>query len=234
MKRLLVFNRTSLSRALGILPGLTAIVGSGGKTSLMLRLAAELIKTGTVIVSASTHIYPPEGLPLATGGAEQIAAALEESPVVCAGSFSENGKLTASAVPFSTLASLADYLLVEADGSRRLPLKAHAPHEPAVPGGARIIAVVGASGFGRPIAEAAHRPERYAGALGVGMEETVTPELAAKAVREHFPGGTVVVNQVDDKQTLALAARFAKAYGNGTVVAAALREKRAVKAIWRE
>jgi len=233
MKHFLVFNRTSLSRALDVLPGLTAIVGSGGKTSLMLRLATELMEKGSVIVSTSTHTYPPEGMPLVTGGAEQIAAALEESSAVCAGSFSESGKLAASAVPFSTLVSLADYVLVEADGSRRLPLKAHAPHEPAIPGGAQVIAVVGASGFGRPIAEVAHRPERYAGALGLGMEETVTPELAAKAAREHFPGGTVVVNQVDDKQTLALAARFAKAYGNGTVVAAALREKRAVKAIWR-
>lgn len=234
MKKLLVLNKTSLSRALGILPGLTALIGSGGKTSLMLRLAAELAKKGSVIVATSTHIYPPEGLPLVTGGADQLADALNHHPVVCAGSFAGNGKLAASAVPFSTLVSLADYVLVEADGARGLPLKAHAAHEPAIPGGARVIAVVGASGFGRPIAQAAHRPEWYAKALAVGIEEIVTPERAAQVVRERFPCGTVVVNQADDKQTLALTARFAQAYGGGTVVAAALREKRAVKAIWRE
>lgn len=38
----------------------------------------------------------------------------------------ENGKLTAPRLPMEMLAALADYMLVEADGSRQMPLKAHA------------------------------------------------------------------------------------------------------------
>lgn len=234
MKKVLFHTKTSVSRALGITPGLTAIIGSGGKTSLMLRLANELCKKGSVIVATSTHIFPPEGMPLVTGGAEEIDRALAGHPVVCAGAFTQSGKLAAPSVPFHELVRLADYVIVEADGARRLPLKAHAPHEPVIPGGARVIAVVGASGFGRPIAAAAHRPERYARALGVDITETVTPELAARVVKSRFPGGTVVINQVDRKDALALAARFAEGCGGSVVIAAALREKRAVKAVWRE
>ena len=233
MKQILLENTTSLCRALEIAPGICAIVGSGGKTSLMLRLARELAEKGSVIVTTSTHIFPPEGIPLVTGHADEIAAALMQHRILCVGSFAQHGKLTAPTLPFCALATLADYVLVEADGARRLPLKAHAAHEPVIPDGARVIAVVGASGFGEPIAQAAHRPELYAKTLGVGLDECVTPEGAAQVVKEDFPGGTVVINQIDSNEMLALAARFAKSYGSGTVVAAALREEAAVQAIWR-
>ena len=57
---------------------------------------------------------------------------------------------------------MADYIFAEADGSKHLPLKAHAAHEPVIPPEAnQTILVLGASGFGKPIAAAAHRPALY-------------------------------------------------------------------------
>ncbi len=52
---------------------------------------------------------------------------------VCLGRPDEKGKLTAPALPVSQLQTLALWVLVEADGSKHLPLKAHAPHEPVIP-----------------------------------------------------------------------------------------------------
>ena len=49
---------SELYKLLGVQPGLTAVIGSGGKTSLLRQLAREL--PGSVIVATSTHIYPPE------------------------------------------------------------------------------------------------------------------------------------------------------------------------------
>ena len=50
----------------------------------------------------------------------------------------------------------------EAAGSRGLPVKAPLAHEPAVPPEAGLTVVLaGASGFGRPVREAVHRPERF-------------------------------------------------------------------------
>ena len=51
-------------KLLGLRPGVTAVIGSGGKTSLLRRLAEEL--PGTVLLCTTTHIRPFEEYPLLT------------------------------------------------------------------------------------------------------------------------------------------------------------------------
>ena len=130
--------------------GVTALIGGGGKTTLLYTLAEELRRRGTVIVTTSTHIQRPEQYPvLPEGGKDAVAAALSENGVVCVAGRSPEGKLSAPALSFELLSELADFVLVEADGSKRLPLKAHAPHEPVIPACAgQTVYVVGADGFG--------------------------------------------------------------------------------------
>ena len=179
---------------LGIAPGVTAIIGSGGKTSLIDRLWREL--PGTVIVCTSTHIYPAADLPLFTGKLEQM-------PVqkLCLGTPAESGKLTAPQQDFETLKRLADYVLVEADGAKRLPLKAHLNYEPVIPTCAdRTFCVVGLSGLGRPIREAAHRSERYAELCDADAEVLVTPQLAAQVLNQENLADFYVLNQADDPE----------------------------------
>ena len=182
-----------IAETLGIRPGVTAIIGSGGKTSLMLRLCEEL--PGTVIVCTSTHIWVPEQLPLFTEQLDSLPA-----DKCCVGSH-DGKKLTAPADSFAHLATLADYVLVEADGSRGLPLKAHADHEPVIPACAdQVIQVLGLTGLYRPIAEAAHRPEIYAGLCGCRIEDTATPERAAAVLRAENLCTRVFLNQADTPQ----------------------------------
>ena len=153
-------------KLLGLRPGVTAVIGSGGKTSLLRRLAEEL--PGTVLLCTTTHIRPFEEYPLLTAPTpEDIRKALTAHRVLCLGTPCENGKLTAPSLSIETLATLADYVLVEADGSRQLPLKAHEAHEPVIPAVSRqVICVVGASGFGKPIRESVHRLERFCALTG--------------------------------------------------------------------
>ena len=114
-------------------------------------------------------------------------------------------------VPISALMREFDYVLVEADGSAGRPLKAHAPHEPVIPPEAsNVILVVGASGFGRPIREAAHRPERYAALAGAGLEDLVSPAMAAAVVRAEGLHDRVYINQAETPFQLADAKRFAQ------------------------
>ena len=157
-----------ISALLGVERGVTALIGGGGKTTLMCTLAEELRRRGTVVVTTSTHIQRPEQYPvLLSGGAAAVSAALAAHGAVCVAGETAEGKLTAPALSFETLAQLADFVLVEADGAKRLPLKAHAPHEPVIPPNTRqTIYVVGADGFGRPIRQICHRPERYAALCG--------------------------------------------------------------------
>lgn len=186
-----------LRQILNIQKGVTAIIGSGGKTSLMLHLCREL--PGTVIVCTSTHILPPENLPLET---EPLTTMPHEK--LCAGTWTDQGKLTSPVNSFEALASLADYVLVEADGSRGLPLKAHLPHEPVIPACAnQVIQVLGLSGIGRSIREAAHRPALFARLCGVSEDDPATPALAARVLRKEHLYTQVLLNQADTPEARA-------------------------------
>lgn len=198
----------SVADALALPRGVTCLVGGGGKTTLAHVLAGQL--PGTVIFCTTTRIFPSETLPVVTGGAEEIAAALERFRAVCVGTPAQQNKLAASETPLDQLRLLADYVIVEADGSKGLPCKAHLEYEPVIPPEtARTILVVGASGFGQPIAQAAHRPERFAALCGASVEDLVTPERLAAVLNAEGGFDTVVVNQMEDGSREAAARRLA-------------------------
>lgn len=192
-------DRHALHELLHIRPGLTAVIGSGGKTTLLRVLAGELSERHTVILTTTTHFLPfseyplldlswpeasessqaskdtkdfansadsalsPEKTALRAAAMVKITQALQSFPVLTAASVQPSGKLAApQLLSIGDLCTLADYVLVEADGSRRLPLKAHASWEPQIPEESmRTILVAGASGLGRPIREVVHRPELF-------------------------------------------------------------------------
>lgn len=202
-----------LAEFLSIRKGVTAVIGGGGKTTLLRTLGEELARSGArVILATTTKFLPFPGIETVPGGEREIAKALGRRPLVCATApWGKSGKLAESPVPMTRLAALADYVLVEADGSAGLPLKAHAPHEPVIPAeAARTILVVGASGFGRAIRDAAHRPERYAALAGCEIETAVTPEIAARVLRAEGLGDLVLVNQAETPEARENARKLAE------------------------
>ena len=53
-----------LSERLGIRPGVTAVIGGGGKTTLLRTLGTELAADGArVLLCTTTKIFPFDGLP---------------------------------------------------------------------------------------------------------------------------------------------------------------------------
>lgn len=206
-----------LSDAMAIPKGITAVVGGGGKTTLIRRLAQELSESHTVLIATTTHIWPPDCHTLILPSRSQIADALREERLLAIGDPTPEGKLTAVQALQNQYEGLADYVLIEADGSRGFPLKAPAEHEPVLPdGSAMVIAVAGMDCMQKTIREAAHRPLRYAALCGLSQEDTVTPEAAAcvlshpmgqrKGVRERF---VVALNQVDTPSQLLFARQIA-------------------------
>ena len=155
-----------LQKALEIQPGVTAIIGGGGKTTLMECLAEELSAQARVIVCTTTHIYPEQNMPCLVSPSEaEVEAELARTHCVCVGSASESGKFSAPELTFRTLCALADYVIVEADGSKRLPLKAHAAHEPVIPPEAnQTILVVGVRLRKTDARKRSPRADRRAGA----------------------------------------------------------------------
>ena len=194
----------ALAEALGVRPGVTSVIGSGGKTSLLAALAREL--PGTVILTTTTHILPFEGiLTVISQGMRGLRRALKEERVVCVASQAEkNGKLVAPELGIDALATLADYVLVEADGARRLPLKAHAPWEPVVPACSdRTILVLGASGLAHPVRDVVHRPELFCELAGCAPDDPAAPELVARAANAEVFADVALVNQADVAPKLA-------------------------------
>ena len=178
-----------LAEILGVRKGVTAVIGGGGKTTLLRTLGEELARSGArVILATTTKFLPFPGIGTVPGGEREIMEALGRAPLVCAAApWGESGKLAASPVPMVRLTALADYVLVEADGSAGLPLKAHAPHR-----------------------EAAHRPERYAQLAGCDIETAVTPEIAARVLRAEGLGDLVLVNQAETPEARELARKLAE------------------------
>ena len=99
------------------------------------------------------------------------------------------------------LANIADYVLVEADGSAGKPLKAHAAHEPVIPdNAAQVICVAGASGLNRPISEAVHRPEIFFQMTNCAV---ATPKAVAAALKAENLFDRLVINQCETQESAA-------------------------------
>ena len=190
-----------LATFLEIRPGVTAVIGSGGKTTLLRTLGGELAAAGhRVVLTTTTKLFPFSDIKtLVEPPEEMLVKTLAEERLVCVGSVAGGtGKLAKPAFPMARLAELADYVLVEADGSAGRPLKAHAAHEPVIPDEAnQTICMVGLSGFGCVIGEAVHRPEIFAELAGVAAEEAATPENVARVLRAEALADRYVFNQAD-------------------------------------
>lgn len=214
--------RVSLATLLEIRPGVTAVIGGGGKTTLLRTLGEELAKHGRVLLCTTTKMLPYPELPYAANR-QELEQLRDRHSLLCAGTvLPESGKITAPEVRMSELTGWFDYVLVEADGAARRPLKAHAPHEPVIPPEAnQTICVVGASGFGCPIREAAHRPELYAELAGTTQDAAVTAEIAAAVLMGEHLHDRIYVNQSDlmpDAEEVIRLARLVR----GPVVAGSL------------
>ena len=184
-----------------------SVIGSGGKTTFLRWFSEHL--SGTVILAASAKFYPFPGIPLVTTGTEtapdsreeilrNVRSALQRSRVVCLGQPLPSGKLAAPAVPFENLLAEADTLLVEADGAAGRPLKAHRPWEPVIPACSDLtVCLVGASGIGRPAAEACHCPELFCSLAGIAPDEPVSAEAAARVLNREDLADLYLVNQAD-------------------------------------
>lgn len=230
-----------LSEALAVPRGVTALVGGGGKTSLLLALARELSETARVLVTTTTHIWPPPMETLISPTRAAVQEALSHTNLLAAGDSAPDGKLRESATLGRDWAGLADYVLVEADGSRGLPLKAPAEHEPALPDNvALVVAVAGMSCAGHTVSQAAHRPERYAALAGLAPDAIVTPDAVARVLLH--PEGqlkrvtgrfAVLLNQADTPQRLAFARDVARRLPCDAVIAA-LQSRPGMMELWRE
>ncbi len=182
---------------LSIPEGIISVIGSGGKTSFLRYLSETL--PGTVLLATSTRMYPFRDIPLIeTGDEDAVRCALLNNRILCLGTPTEHGKLASPACSFAVLAGIADHVLVEADGSKGLPLKAHRSFEPVIPEGtAMTICITGLAGLGRPVSEVCHCPDLFAAMAGTEHDAVVTPEMLARVLNAEALADVYWINQTD-------------------------------------
>ena len=179
-----------------------AVVGSGGKTTLIKKLASRFRSEGKkVFVTTTTHMFIEEDT-LLTDDADDIIRALEERGMVMAG-VPEGIKIKAlSPETFEAVTAVADVVLVEADGSKHMPLKFPNATEPVIPENAdEIIVVWGPHGLGRPAREVCHRLELVLDCLGIDGDTPITRDHVAVLLEKGYlrplaqwhPGVKIVV-----------------------------------------
>ena len=163
------------------------VVGSGGKTTLIKKLAEQYRREGkTVLVTTSTHMFIEEDT-LLTDDADTILRRLAQTGYAMAG-IAEGKKIKAlSPATYEAVCSFADVVLVEADGSKGLPLKYPNTSEPVIPENAdEIMVVCGLNAVGQKAKDVCHRLELVKACLGIEDETIITPAHVQKLVTDGY------------------------------------------------
>ncbi len=198
-----------------------SLVGAGGKTTLMFRLAKELADKGKCVVTTTTtkilEPLPTESPRLfVSPKSEEIGRFLNEHlssyrHITVAQERLESGKL--KGVPPDFIEELSgfektDFLIVEADGAAGHPVKAPREGEPVIPRNTTLtVALAGVDGLGLELREEnIFRSERVAQLTGLPLGSRMTEQAMAvlitheKGILKGVPEASriiVFLNKVD-------------------------------------
>jgi len=201
--------------------GVVSLVGGGGKTTLMYRLADEIPAKHKVLITTTTKIFlPPAQHPLVLLDNGRLPerffypeTSQKARPVVGSGLLENNKLQGVSLEQVEYLQSMADILLIEADGSKGRPLKGHLDFEPVISRATtHLIIVIGADILGKPLTDRyVHRPEIVAELTGRQLGSIIDAELIQGLInhpegilRNCPPTATVVafINKADIMEKL--------------------------------
>lgn len=209
-----------LSEAFGIRGGILSIVGAGGKTTSVFKIAREQEAMGKkVLVTTTTHMELPGKETVLSGDVDDIIQKLKPGRTVTAGLRDGEKMKGLPKEVFQAASSFADVTIVEADGSKKMPVKARNETEPVIPEGTdQILIVAGMSALGRPIKDVCHRPERACKILEKSSEDFLNYEDIMKLIRmeyvimlrKQYPDAELLIllNQCDTKERMDQAARI--------------------------
>ena len=183
--------------------GVVSLVGAGGKTSLMFRLARELELAGEpVLTTTTTKIYEPateqssnliisEDLPAML---EKARGMLNYYPHVTAAAarLPEQGKLRGyepEIINHIWKSRLFRWIIVEADGAAGRPLKVPADHEPVIPAcTSQLVGMIGLNCAGQRLSQQwVFRLKQFIQLSGL-IEGSTISESAVVSVLEHKNG----------------------------------------------
>lgn len=198
-------------------PTVLTFTGAGGKTTSLYALAQFLADQGRrVLILTTTHMQAPKRWGVYSGSLEDVERQLQKEGIAVAGTLGSAGKISYIGDHLYRLAGpLADVVLVEGDGSKRLPLKAMACHEPVVPPDtAQIYCLAGLCALGQAVKDGCFR----CALTGLPPDAVLTEALFARifygqclqVLYTRYPSVPVVpvLQQADTAERIAAARRI--------------------------
>ena len=179
-------------------PAVISLVGGGGKTTTMFRLAAELKALNKkVLVTTTTNIFVPEpgqcDVFMLEGCRDtELLRDVRSGTVVCLGGGLKdvNGLCKVQSVDPVFIDGLCaqkffDFILVEADGAKHKPIKAPADHEPVIPSSTTmVIGVIGLDALDKSIdEETVHRSALFCSLTGKTTGDTIDQASIVELIR---------------------------------------------------
>ena len=175
---------------------LISIVGAGGKTTLLYSLAKELRKSNKkILLSTTTHIFiPPKDIyddmyiNSDRKALLKYAESIRNNGIYVLGSqITDEGKIKGidiSLVDELFNLQVFDFIIVEADGSKRKPIKAPAGWEPVVPEQTTInIGVIGLDSIGMTANEEnVHRLDEFCSITQCSPGDEINEVMIAKLI----------------------------------------------------
>lgn len=187
---------------------ITAVVGAGGKTTLIHTLADRFRRDGkTVFVTTTTHMYA-EPDTLLTEDADIILGRLTETGYAMAGLPCGEKIAPLPRSVFEAVCGKADETLVEADGAKHMAVKYPAMGEPVIPTNTeKIIVVCGLHALGKTVKEAAFRQAEVMQCLGIDENtkltaahlQTLVQKGYVEPMKEQYPEAEIQVHAAGGK-----------------------------------
>lgn len=188
----------TLAKSLGLREKeVISLVGAGGKTTLMFRLAKELFESGKkVVTTTTTKIAEP-------GREDTPCLFVDPDPakilrwvtdhldrchhLTLASERLESGKLQGISTDLVVDLwgkRMIDYLVIEADGAARRPVKAPREKEPVIAlNTTLVVAILGLDGVGAALTEEnVFQPERFSKITGIPSGAEISPEALARVM----------------------------------------------------
>lgn len=203
-------------------PQVISIVGGGGKTSFIYTLADELVENGKkTIITTTTHMRVPKKR--LSSNLNEILDSLNQYGCAVAGQNPFRKRMcTVDDDVYKEMCKEADVVLVEADGAKRLPVKApDLSHEPVIPANnTYTVAIAGMSAIGSPMEEVCFRLEQIKKIVEIeDFTRPLTEELLAKILVGGYQVDTYILNQVDSDEVLKKAEQVASYYPDKEFIA---------------
>jgi probable selenium-dependent hydroxylase accessory protein YqeC len=216
--------------------GVISLVGAGGKTALMFRLAGELSRQGAaVLTTTTTKIYLPtrdqSSIVIVAESSKtvlkQARTLLKHHRHISAGSRRLQFQNKLKGFPPHVIddiwqSGIFRWIIVESDGAAGRPVKAPAAHEPVIPKCSKwVVGIVGLQAVGKPLtAKWAFRPQRVSQITGLAAGSIMTEAAIADllldedGVLKNAPAGAIrlaFLNQADSPDRLESGRKIAPA-----------------------